>query len=208
MHEVLESIFNYLAQFPHETLTAVAISILFFGSILEALPVGVFIPMETSAVLLGVFSYRGLLDIKILIISVFVGMVTGDTLEYLFGKRVGEEYIKKHFKKIKVDERRFRKIKIMIKKNIFKALFLGRSSSWTRWMVPFISGAHKINVKKFFVYDIISASIWAPVYLLGGYYIGLAFEQFEEYLGVVIVLLLLILFTRYAIAKRRADVKY
>jgi len=208
MKEILEYFFNYLAQFPHETIIVISITILFLGSILEALPVGVFIPMESTAVFLGILAYKGILDIKILILTSFLGMIVGDIIEYFFGKKIGEEYLKKHLIKIYIDEKKFKKIKKTIKNNLLKAIFLGRNSSWTRWIVPFLSGVHQIKITKFIIFDVITAFFWAFVYLLGGYYLGYGFDMFGEYLGIGSLAIILIVFLRYQMIKRRKNVRY
>ena len=74
-------------------------------------PIGIFIPMESTAIFLGILAQKGILDIKILILISFLGMITGDINEYFFGKKVGEKYLKKYLKKIKIDERKYKKIK-------------------------------------------------------------------------------------------------
>ena len=76
MKEILKYLFNYLAQFPHETIMIAAVAILFFGAIIEALPVGIFMPMESTTIFLGILAYKGILDIKILISRLYFLVAT------------------------------------------------------------------------------------------------------------------------------------
>jgi len=208
MKEILKYLFNYLAQFPHETIMIVAVVILFFGAIVEAFPIGIFMPMESTAVFLGILAYKGILDIKILILASFLGMIIGDINEYFFGKKVGEKYLKKYLEKIKINDKKFEKIKKIIKNNLFKAIFLGRNSSWSRWIVPFLCGAHKINTVKFISLDIITAFFWAFVYLLGGYYLGYGFDLYGQDAGISILVFVLIAFAGYKILKRKKSARH
>jgi len=188
IHSLLNEFHNWLLTYPSNIILIVLISIIFIASILTSLPiVGMIFPSESLALFFGVLSFEGIVDIKVLIIATYIGILAGDIIGYYIGANVGEEFLKKHSKKIKIDEKKYEEIKEGLHNNIIKVLFIGRSNSFTGWIAPFLAGANTINFQKFVIADMKTAAFWAPVFLLGGYYLGYAFETYGKYIGMGVI---------------------
>ncbi len=188
IHYLLEQFFNWILSFPHSEVLIVSIIIIFFASVFESLPfTGMFFPSESITVFFGFIAYKDIIDIKILTIATYIGILLGDIIGYLIGAKVGEEFLKKHAKRVKIDSKKYEKMQNMLESNLIKALFIGRSNGFTRWIVPFLAGANKINFQKFILSNMLTAAFWAPAFLLGGYYLGSAFEAYGKYFGVGII---------------------
>ena len=188
IHYLLEQFFNWILSFEHNEVLFLSLAIIFFASVFESLPfTGMFFPSESITVFFGIIAYKGVVDIKILIIATYIGILLGDIIGYIIGTKVGEEFLKKHAKRVKIDSKKYEKIKNILKSNLIKALFIGRSNGFTRWIVPFLAGANKINFQKFILSNMLTAAFWAPAFLLGGYYLGSAFEAYGKYFGLGII---------------------
>ena len=189
IHYLLEQFFNWVLSFPHNEVLIVSLAIIFFASVFESLPfTGMFFPSESITVFFGVIAYKGIVDIKILIIATYIGILLGDIVGYIIGVKVGEEFLKKHAKRLKIDSKKYEKMKSMLESNLIKALFIGRSNGFTRWIVPFLAGANSINFQKFILSNMLTAAFWAPMFLLGGYYLGSAFETYGKYFGIGVII--------------------
>jgi len=202
IHYLLEQFFTWILSYPPNIVLFTILAILFIGSILESIPfAGIFFPMETITVAIGVLAFKGIVDIKILIAVTFLGLFIGDELGYQIGKRLGSDFIKKHAKKLRVDEQRYINLSNSLDKNFLKILFIARSNGFTRWLVPFIAGANAIDYKKFTLSNFITAIFWSNIFLLGGYYLGNAFELYGKYFGIGVVIATVVSFIIYKIYK-------
>jgi len=202
IHTLIEEFFAYISSYPKDITNMVILGILFVGSIIESLPfIGMFFPMETFTVLVGVFAYKGIIDIKFALLVTFLGLLIGDSITFEIGKKLGEDYLKKHAQKIKISHEKYTQIKYLINNNITKALFLARTNSLTRWIVPFLAGANGLSYKNFLIANIITASFWAPLFLFGGYFLGSAFETYGKYFGLGILAASVVAYFGYKIYK-------
>ncbi len=187
--EIIDIFFQWLSSFNGVTINIISLSFLFIGSILESLPLlGMFLPMETISVIFGILAYEKIINLKLLVITTFLGLFIGDVLSFYLGKRLGENFIKKYVKKIKINKTKYHNIKYLINNNLFKALFIGRSNSITRWIVPFLAGANRAKIIYFLLANASTAIVWSLLFILGGYYLGVSFETFGQYIGFGIVL--------------------
>jgi membrane protein DedA with SNARE-associated domain len=146
-------------------------------------------------------AYKHILQLQDLILVAFIGLIIGDYISYALGQRLGETYLKEHAKKLRVDEQKYDYFKDLINKNLIKALFIGRSNGFTRWIVPFLAGAHNAPIRDFSIANIFTAFFWASAFLLGGYYLGETFEVFGKYIGIGVIVATLISVLIYKIFK-------
>ena len=184
LHQLIEQFFNYISVFPKDTINLILLSILFIGSIAESLPLlGMFFPMETYTIILGIFTYKGIVDLKTAIIVAFLGLLTGDIIGFYLGRKLGEKYVKNHAKKLKITHEKYNRLKFLINNNLIKALFIGRTTNITRWIVPFLAGANNADFKKFVLANIVTGLFWSSIFILGGYFLGDLFEIYGKYVG-------------------------
>ncbi len=198
--------FNWIFSYPPTTVAFVLVIVIFIASVLESLPfTGMLLPSESLTILFGALAYKGVVDIKALIIAVYIGILLGDVLSYYIGKKVGEEFLNRHAKKLRIGGKSYKQIKKMLDDNLLKALFIGRSNGFTRWITPFLAGANSISLKKFILYNMLTAAFWSPTFLLGGYYLGSAFEIYGKYVGLGIVAIVIISIIIFKWIKKRKN---
>jgi membrane protein DedA with SNARE-associated domain len=202
LDNLTQEFFNWILSYPSDTIFFVIVGVLFIASVLESLPfTGMFFPSESLTIFFGILAFKGVVNINILIIVAYIGILVGDIIGYYIGKKVGEDFLRKHSKKLKIDEKKYNKMKQFLDNNLFKALFIGRSNGFTRWITPFLAGANGIKIDKFILVNMLTAAFWAPVFLLGGYYLGEAFEVYGKYFGITIIIITIIVFIFYKFYK-------
>jgi len=116
----------------------------------------------------GILSYAGKMDITISIIVAFTANFIGDlTLFYIarYNKSIVMPYIKKHRRKLALSS-------IMMKKYGDKIIFFQKFIYGVKTLVPIAIGLTRYNFKKFTIYNLISAFIWALLFGLGSFYSG------------------------------------
>lgn len=165
--------------------------LIFLISIFESLAfVGLVIPGTTVVIAAGVLASRHLLDIGDLIWCVALGGVAGDTISFFLGRSGITLFSEKSrlFKKEYMDKGQEFFLRYGNKSVLF-ARFFGP----LRPVVPFVAGLVKMDFKKFLFYNVISAFLAAPVYLLFGYFFGETWRQVRHLRGGAEIAFLIVL---------------
>ena len=80
------------------------------------------------------------------------------------------------------------------------ALVIGRFVPIIRTFAPIFAGVVKLNFRKFVIYNVLGAFLWASLLTLTGYFLGVKFPAIINYVEYIIVALIVIAFLPIAIA--------
>lgn len=151
--------------------TGVLILILpFFVLILCGL--GLPLPEDIVLIFLGFLIYNGYGNITAGLIIGYMGIILGDAIIYILGKKSGTKILKhKFFAKLFTKER-LKKAKRFTMEHGKKTVFLARFLPGLRAAVFFSCGLLKFKFRTFFIMDSIAALLSAPIFVLLGYYFG------------------------------------
>jgi membrane-associated protein len=61
-----------------------------------------------------------------------------------------------------------------------------------RTFLPILAGIAKINVKKFWVYNLLGATLWVISVVMAGYWLGRIFPQLIDYIGLIALIMIAI----------------
>ncbi|MGE5248348.1 MAG: DedA family protein, partial [Verrucomicrobiota bacterium] len=163
-------------------------------SFLESLAfVGVVVPGAAFVVLAGSLASRGYLDLGDLVWFASAGAVLGDGISFRLGRgghirfREGNRLFKPSL---------LEKGEAFFDRHGGKSVFLGRFVGLVRAVVPFVAGVYGMEAKRFYLWNVASAILWASAHLLAGYYLGQAWRTVETWstrLGVAVAAALLLL---------------
>jgi undecaprenyl-diphosphatase len=131
-------------------------------------------------VLSGVFVSQGIVRWSETLVFVILGGVLGDAASFYLGKR-GVGLFGKDNKIFKLDY--LEKGERFFKKYGNKSVFLARFFGPIRPVVPFVAGIFRMRTRTFFVYNILSALLAAPVYVGIGYFFGYNTGRFQHIFG-------------------------
>ncbi len=139
----------------------------------SGLLIGFFLPGDSILFTAGflVFANRLAIDIHLLVLIVFVAAILGDSVGYLFGKRIGRRIFNRP------NSRLFRQENIQKAEEFYKkyggvAVVLARFIPVVRTFAPIVAGVGNMRYRLFVLYNIIGALIWAAGITYAGYYIG------------------------------------
>lgn len=176
-------------------------------SMLESLVlVGIFIPGAVFVVFAGALSAQGYFDLGDLIWFAAIGAVLGDGVSFMLGKRgilifTNESRI--------LNTSYLEKGKEFFQRHGGKSIFIGRFIGLIRAIIPFVAGLSGMDSKRFYLWNILSAFVWAVSHLLAGYFLGQAWKVLEVWssrAGIFLAALLLFLacanFLKRFIARR------
>ncbi len=116
----------------------------------------------------GILSYAGKMDITISISVAFVANFIGDSVLFYiarYNKTLVMPYIKKHRRKLALSS-------VMMKRYGDKIIFFQKFIYGIKTLIPLTIGLTRYSFKKFTIYNLISAFIWALIFGLGSYKSG------------------------------------
>lgn len=154
---------------------------------------GFFLPGDSLLFTAGLLSAQGIFDLPLLLFLSTVAAILGETVGYLFGKRIGPMLFNKA-------ESRFWKPKHVKKAHEFfthhgnKAIFLARFLPIVRTFVPIIAGVARMPYRQFTIYNIIGGCVWIWSITLLGYELGSRVHNAEEYLYPIILIIIFVSF--------------
>jgi membrane-associated protein len=193
MNEVLEFLKNLTNP---ESIVKIGLPLLLFVIFAETgLLVGFFLPGDSLVFISGLLcaTNQSLLKVNIaeLILFMSLAAIIGNTFGYYFGKRVGAGLYKREdsffFKKKHLDTTRS-----FYERHGGKTLFIGRFLPIIRTFAPILAGVIKIDFKKFMLYNIAGALCWIGSVAGIGYFLGAKFPQTKDYLGYIVIGLIVV----------------
>ncbi len=154
---------------------------------------GVIVP---GVALLGVVAFlagSGLLDLSTTLILAFCGAVIGDGSSFLIGHRFKSGI--REWPVLRSNEHWVDKGQAFFIKHGIKSIVVGRFIGPIRPIIPLIAGSLDMPAKTFFTVNLLSAVLWAPVYILPGFALGasidLALEPWQLSVAALLMLGLL-----------------
>lgn len=158
--------------------------IIFIFSLVESFPVlGFIIPGQSLIIASGFLAKNHTLSFWLVFMTATIGAILGDFIAYHFGKKYGEDFLRKHGSKFFVKESLINKTKELLNDHPGKALLFGRLNSVTRSLAPFLAGVSKIKYGLFSFYVIGGCMLWAFLFTSIGFIFGRGFEIAAPIIG-------------------------
>jgi len=172
--------------------------VVFLFSLLESLAfVGVVVPGALFVVFAGSLAAKGYFDLGDLIWFASAGAILGDGISFRMGKgghirfREGNRIFKPGL---------LEKGKEFFARHGGKSVFLGRFVGLIRAVIPFVAGLSGMEAKRFTLWNVASAILWAAAHLLAGFFLGQAWKAVETWstrFGLVLAAILLLALCAY-----------
>lgn len=130
-------------------------------------------------------------SLPLLLFSLMLAAVIGNIAAYWFGLKAGESLYKRE------DSLLFKKQHLITTKAFYekhggKTLILGRFLPIIRTFAPILAGVIKIEFKTFMLYNIIGAVSWIGSIASIAYFLGIQFPWIENYIGYIVIGLIVI----------------
>lgn len=159
----------------------------------SGLLVGFFLPGDSLLFTAGFLVHQGIIkfDIHLLVMILFLAAALGDSVGYAFGRRVGRRLF--HRKdSVLFHKDNLERAEAFYEKHGGKAIIIARFMPIIRTFAPIVAGISHMNYKKFLVYNVIGAFLWAVGLTYLGYFAGSAIVAMGvdiEYVIYAIILL-------------------
>jgi len=182
----------------------------FFCYTEAALFLGFVTPGELAVVTGGILASRGQVDFAILAMVILSATVAGNATGFYLGKRYGEDVLQ--WRPIhKFLSRPIEQAKRFMRRHGEWAIVLGRVSTPSRVITPFLAGASGLAYRRFVIFDVTASLLWALCFLTLGYVLGESWEVIKDISGtaaiLVLILFLAALLIRWAAVRVAANRK-
>lgn len=157
----------------------------------SGLLVGFFLPGDSLLFTAGFLASQGYLDINVLIIICFVAAVVGDTVGYLFGKKMGPKIFTRD-ESLFFDKQHVVRAQKFYEAHGGKAITLARFMPVVRTFAPIVAGVGNMPYKAFAFYNILGGLLWAVGLPLVGFFAGSYIPDVDKYLLPIIAGILLL----------------
>lgn len=164
----------------------------FLGILLENL--GIPLPGETVTLVGGFLAGSGELNYWLVLSSAIFGAVLGGTCGYWVGRYAGWTFLLRLGRFFRVPEERLEQMKNQFSQNAAKAVFFGRFIALLRIFAGLLAGITEMSYGKFFLYNLVGATVWASVMVTLSFFVGriVALEQLVSWaaqFGIVALLI-------------------
>ena len=144
----------------------------------SGLLIGFFLPGDSLLFTAGFLTYAGYLPVNIhlLVLILFIAAVTGDSVGYTFGRKLGPKVFKKPDARLFKQEY-VQQAQTFYEKHGGKTIILARFVPIVRTFAPIVAGTARMDYRKFLLFNIIGAFLWAAGVTYAGYFLGRWFEH-------------------------------
>ena len=152
----------------------------------SGLLIGFFLPGDSILFTAGFLASQNILNIYILIPLLFIAAVSGDSVGYTFGHKVGKKLFQKE-DSIFFHKKHLLKAKAFYDKHGGKTITIARFLPVVRTFAPIVAGMGDMPYSKFLFYNLLGGFLWAVCLPLGGYFLGSLIPNVDKYLLPIIV---------------------
>lgn len=151
-----------------------------------------FLPGDSLLFVSGLSAASGLLSLPVLYAIFWVAGVTGSILNYWIGRHVGTKVLREKFPDL-VRKDYLDRTERYFERFGGKTIFISRFIPLVRTFAPFLAGVSRMEYRKFLIYSVLSAALWAAFMPTIGYLFGMS-PWIQQYItwfiyGMIILML-------------------
>ncbi|WP_322014983.1 DedA family protein [Paraburkholderia sp. J12] len=164
---------------------AVLFLIVFCETGLVVLP---FLPGDSLLFIGGAFAATHEMNLGALVVLLIVAAVTGNTVNYLIGRRIGPAVFNTHIPGLErfLDRAALQKTHNFYARHGGKTIVLARFIPVVRTFAPFVAGVSQMSMQRFQLFNVAGALLWVLLLVLLGYFFG-NIPFIRQYLNVIVL---------------------
>ena len=145
---------------------------------------GLPLPGETALVSAAIFAGQGTLKIEGVIACAAIAAILGDNCGYWVGREFGFPLLFRHGHLLRIDESKLKVAQYLFLRHGGKIVFFGRFVAILRTFAAFLSGVNRLPWGRFLLFNALGGIVWATIFGLGGFFLGVAFESYAKPVGI------------------------
>jgi undecaprenyl-diphosphatase len=145
--------------------------------------IGLVAPGEFTVILGGVIAGQGTINIFVLIAIVWICTLSGDTVSFFLGRRLGRSFLERHGPKLRITPERLAQVDEHFRRRGGATVLVGRFIGFVRPIAPFLAGSSHMEYRRFLPYSVLGTGLWGPGFCLVGYVFWQSFDQVTKVAG-------------------------
>lgn len=129
-----------------------------------------YLPGDSLLFVAGALAGNGYLNPEVLIVSLIVAAVIGDTANYWTGHTLGMKVLEKKYCIIRRDH--LEKTEEFFIRYGGMTIVIARFVPFIRTFAPFLAGVGKMSYRWFLMYNVIGGVLWILAFVLAGFFFG------------------------------------
>jgi len=129
-----------------------------------------FLPGDSLLFAIGAFSALGYFNLTIVLISLFIAAIIGDSVNYWIGRKFGQKIVDNP--RIPINQEHVDQTQAFYEKNGGKTIILARFIPIIRTFAPFVAGVSHMRYKDFMLFNVVGGFVWVLGFTLLGYFFG------------------------------------
>ncbi|MBE7412483.1 MAG: DedA family protein [Leptospiraceae bacterium] len=130
-----------------------------------------FLPGDSLLFAIGAIAARGSLSLTIIIITLIIAAIIGDTVNYWVGRYFRPKILSGHNIRF-INKKHLDKTHEFYEKYGGKTIIIGRFIPIVRTFAPFVAGIGEMTYSKFILYNIVGGIIWILIFTVAGFVFG------------------------------------
>lgn len=157
----------------------------------SGLLIGFFLPGDSLLFTAGFLAARGIFSIELLAVICFIAAVTGDSVGYAFGRKVGRHLFQRK-ESVLFKKENLEKAEQFYEKYGKKTIVIARFIPVIRTFAPIVAGIGKMQYSTFLAFNIIGGLLWAVGICLAGFYLGHLIPDIDKFLLPIIAFIIIL----------------
>jgi membrane-associated protein len=129
-----------------------------------------FLPGDSLLFVAGALAGNGMLSLEILLITLSIAAILGDTLNYWIGRYLGQKILDMKLSVIRQEH--IDKTHSFFEKYGGFTIVIARFIPFVRTFAPFFAGLGRMSYGHFLVYNIVGGVTWVCAFVMAGYFFG------------------------------------
>jgi membrane protein DedA with SNARE-associated domain len=168
---------------------------------------GVPLPGETILVAAALLAATtGQIDIGAVVLAAAAGAIVGDGVGYIVGRRFGLPFLRRHGRRIGLDEDRLLIGRYLFLRYGSAVVFFGRFIAVLRMFAALLAGVNGMPAVRFFVFNMTGGVCWACLFGFGAYALGSEINKISGTLSLVSFALFVAAGSAFSIFVRRNEI--
>ena len=143
------------------------------GAVVGLESMGIPLPGETTLVTAALYAgTTGRLSITSVVLGAAAGAIVGDNIGFWIGRRFGYRWVVRHQSALRLTPRRLKLGQYLFLRHGGKVVFVGRFVAVLRAFAALLAGLNRMPWRRFLVFNMIGAIVWAVAYGGGAYAFG------------------------------------
>jgi YihY family inner membrane protein len=168
---------------------------------------GIPVPGETMVIAAAVYAgTTGHMTLALVWAAAAGGAIIGDNIGFGLGHWGGYRLLRRHGRKVRLDEARLKVGRLVFDRHGGKVVFFGRFVSVLRTYAAFLAGTNRMPYGRFLAFNAAGGIVWAGVFASAFYFLGRALEGVRGPVDIAIgVVAAAIVIASVVVIRRRAD---